>query len=572
MLSLSSSSQARPVTQEEERAAMLQEGDQGARAPGRGALPSPSPPLPPLSRLRRLATALAVTAVAALLAADQNLMAPNLTAIAADLGLPPGDRDRLLGGVVAALFFAVGAPAAVGVGFAAGRADRVRLMALLVVLGEAPCLATAWVTTYPGLLATRTLTGLAAGGLPPLVYSLVGDLAGPGQRAAAAAGVQLAVSGGASAGQLLAGVVGPAWGWRWPFVVVAVLALVGAGVMVATVADPREGRREEKGCCCRGSAARRRRRVVRTLEEAAGGTATNPSSSPPSSPACPALAADAGPATPRSPALRRRPAAAAAAAAAALASTALATISAATLRAPSAACSILQGLPGCLPWGVMTVFMADYLAVDGGLAVPAASGVLAGWGVGGGVGVVVGGLAGQALHTRGWARRRGMAARGARWPFGPGSMMAAVGAAVALATGPALFLVLGPVAATPFPALLAVAFLGGAAACAAGPAIRATLLNVTTPPHRGVALALQTVTDDLGRGAGPFFVARMAGRWGRTAAFGVAVGAWVPCGVLIAAAGWSLAGDEERAANGEAAAEGGDAASAGVDGVGAGRC
>ena len=45
---------------------------------------------------------------AALLYADQNLMAPNLTAIATDFGFDSQQRDRMLGGYIAAAFYMVG--------------------------------------------------------------------------------------------------------------------------------------------------------------------------------------------------------------------------------------------------------------------------------------------------------------------------------------------------------------------------------------------------------------------------------------------------------------------------------
>ena len=44
---------------------------------------------------------------------------------------------------------------------------------------------------------------------------------------------------------------------------------------------------------------------------------------------------------------------------------------------------------------------------------------------------------------------------------------------------------------------------------------RATLLNVNEPEIRGLALALQTVLDDVGRGMGPFLVAMLIGKLGR---------------------------------------------------------
>lgn len=42
---------------------------------------------------------------------------------------------------------------------------------------------------------------------------------------------------------------------------------------------------------------------------------------------------------------------------------------------------------------------------------------------------------------------------------------------------------------------------------AAGPNLRAIMINVNAPETRGVALALQSVTDDLGKGLGPVIVA-----------------------------------------------------------------
>ena len=49
-------------------------------------------------------------------------------------------------------------------------------MRVQVILGEAPCMATTWVTEYWQLLLLRTLTGVSIGGALPLVYSLLGDL------------------------------------------------------------------------------------------------------------------------------------------------------------------------------------------------------------------------------------------------------------------------------------------------------------------------------------------------------------------------------------------------------------
>jgi len=58
-----------------------------------------------------------------------------------------------------------------------------------------------------------------------------------------------------------------------------------------------------------------------------------------------------------------------------------------------------------------------------------------------------------------------------------------------------------------------------------GPNLRAIMINVNAPETRGVALALQSVTDDLGKGLGPVIV---AGERAGTAA--LAAPAWQGCG------------------------------------------
>lgn len=76
------------------------------------------------------------------------------------------------------------------------------------VAGEGPCLATYFVTEYWQLLMLRVMTGISMGGTIPLVYSLVGDLFHLHQRAAVAAGIQVATGAGLAAGQSISGFVG----------------------------------------------------------------------------------------------------------------------------------------------------------------------------------------------------------------------------------------------------------------------------------------------------------------------------------------------------------------------------
>ena len=430
------------------------------------------------------------TVVAALLSADQNLMAPSLSAIAAEFGMSAEDKDRLLGGYISAIFFAVGAPAALAAGYLADRVHRPALMALVVALGEAPCLFTPLVRGYGGLLAVRTLTGLAVGGVPPLLYSLVGDLWPPRHRAKATAAVQVALGAGLALGQVVAGFLGPLWGWRAPFVVVAAPSVGVAVLMLLTCPDPPRGGAEDavvevleveaeraaaeegEGGGGGGGGDEQRTRV-------AGGGAAATAATAPAAAAAAAAAAPAPPSSAPAPAAARPHthrhhthrhhnhqahlvASASELHLAAPGGLAGVVAAARVLAVPSGAAAILQGLPGSIPWGVVMVFMVDYLHAQQGLSVQFAASIGLAWGIGGAPGVLGGGWLGQSLHDR----------------VGPGAMPAATGAAVALSTPPALFLVLGDVAAAPRSVVLILAFLGGMLASCSGPNCRCEFLSL----------------------------------------------------------------------------------------------
>ncbi|GIL90024.1 hypothetical protein Vretifemale_17745 [Volvox reticuliferus] len=70
------------------------------------------------------------------------------------------------------------------------------------------------------------------------------------------------------------------------------------------------------------------------------------------------------------------------------------------------------------------------------------------------------------------------------------------------------------------------------------------MLNVNEPETRGVALALQSMTDDLGKGLGPVLVAGLIHALGRKGAFNVATGGWIPCGVMLASLAGFMRADE----------------------------
>lgn len=111
-----------------------------------------------------------------LLFADQNLMSPNLTAIAEEFDFDDEERDRKLGGDISLAFFIIGAPASFLVGLLADTGDRAKVFGWTVFIGETACLLTYFSQNYAQLYVCRAVTGFSVGGALPVIYSILGDL------------------------------------------------------------------------------------------------------------------------------------------------------------------------------------------------------------------------------------------------------------------------------------------------------------------------------------------------------------------------------------------------------------
>ena len=423
---------------------------------------------------------------------DQNLMAPNLSAIAHDFGFDDTERDVRLGGHISVAFFLLGLPAALVIGVLTDVIQRKRILVWTMILGQGPCVLALFVSSYWELFAIRTLTGVAVGGALPIVYSMVGDLFPANSRSYASMIVGMAMNFGGMFGQGVAGYLGPSFGWRVPFAVVGTFGLIVAAVVQNFAVEPRRG----------------------VADGGDGG-----------------LGASAAAA-----------AAAASAKTASLASHRWAPLlrewlkkSAAVFRRPTNVLGFLQGIPGCVPWSIIGVFMNDYLAVDKGLGVELATSLMMAFGLGAMFGTISGGVLGQWLYN---ARR---------W-----FMTAFMGVAAVAGIFPWLYLVDaddygsgdGGVVGFKF----FVAAVAGCLASMTGVNVRAMTVNVNAPRDRGTAFAWFNLTDDLGKGLGPVLSAWLIGKMGRERAFRVGFWFWLPCGALCAACGLTMRADEEAAA------------------------
>ena len=195
---------------------------------------------------RRNYTTILICITVALLFADQNLLSPNLTAIAREFKFSDAERDAKLGGNISFGFFVLGAPAALLVGYLTDSFNRCKLFGCVVILGEAACLGTYWVQTYPELFACRVLTGISIGGAAPVIFSLFADYWPGSSRVQVSTLIGISMSAGIAFGQLIAGLMGPTYGWRSPFLVVSIPCLLLGILIILTSIEPIRGGQEEE--------------------------------------------------------------------------------------------------------------------------------------------------------------------------------------------------------------------------------------------------------------------------------------------------------------------------------------
>ena len=284
-----------------------------------------------------------------------------MSAIAAEFNFSAAEKDAKLGGEIAFGFFMIGGVVSVVVGGLADTANRCKLFMWIVLLGEVACLGTYLVTTYEQLLLCRILTGISIGGCSPIVYSILGDCFPGTSRVYVTTFMGLSMSAGISCGQLLAGFMGPTYGWRSPFIVIAVPAILCGILVFLTANEPKRGAymgMKEDGVNNNLTAS-----VSRSLLDDNEGSKIKTGSEAHSETLQLHKIID-------------------------------------LLKTPTVALCYIQGIPGCVPWSIITVFMSDYLSTDRGLSIQQATYVFSAFGIGGLTGQIIGGYVGQLLYNR----------------------------------------------------------------------------------------------------------------------------------------------------------------------------
>jgi len=186
-----------------------------------------------------------------------------------------------------------------------------------------------------------------------------------------------------------------------------------------------------------------------------------------------------------------------------------------TLYIPTNILGFLQGIPGTIPWGVMIVYLNDYLAQNKAMGVETATLILTVFNVGGLCGGLLGGFIGQKIYNK---KRN--------------SLPIFMGISTVAGSFPVLYLLNAPshLGREPLAICFLVSFIGGILTAFSGANVRAILVNVNTPETRGTVFSLFNLMDDLGKGFGPFLVAIFVARFNRLTALNLGVLCWLGCG------------------------------------------
>lgn len=361
-------------------------------------------------------------------------------------------------GAISSVFIVVGALMVLLWGYWADKYSRKKLLVMGTLLGEIPCFLTAFVQSYNQLFIMRALTGLGIGILLPVGSSLLGDYFPPEKRGKGFAWFLFAAGLGYLMGAAIAGTVGPRFNWRYPFAIIALPNFIIIPLFYFLAKEPERGGVEPalRGLIKRGLTYDYKAKLSDFK------------------------------------------------------------------RAISIRTNLflnLQSIAGCIPWGVLPIWVITFFVQEKGLTIPMAT--FFGLAFGGAriVGNIYGGYLGDFLRKKNILWRTILCI------------------ATILGAIPFIAVVIGyPAPADPrfLPILLPLllGFVGISLASIAGPNIRAIFLDVNVPENRGIMLSVANITDVMGGGIGPLLGGILADKFGLTFVLYLSILFWIPSAFL----------------------------------------
>jgi MFS family permease len=180
--------------------------------------------------------------------------------------------------------------------------------------------------------------------------------------------------------------------------------------------------------------------------------------------------------------------------------------------------TFLQGIPGTVPWGILGYWLIHFFEKNRGFSKETATTLFLMLGIGATIGAIVFAVIGEKLYRK-----------------KPAYMPMLCGGGVLIGLIPAFILVNwshfqpGGWHQTAF---FMLAFLTGFLVSVPSANVKAILMNVNRPEHRGSVFAVFNITDNLGQGFGPA-IGGVLVSIGYLFTMNFAIFWWIPCGLLF---------------------------------------
>ena len=402
-------------------------------------------------RVRLLFTILLVSGI--ILLADQNVMSPNIQAIENEFRI--GDKEI---GIIGSAFTIIASVVTLLWGYLSDKYSRRILLIITTLLGEIPCFLTGFAESYHQMLFLRVLTGIGIGGSVPIAFSLIGDFFTEKTRPRAQAWYDAITTIGVLLGMIIAGFLGPALGWRVPFMVVSAPNFLFVIGMLFAKEPPRgAGEQEIREYMIEGKQYKGSLRLKDYLR---------------------------------------------------------------LLKVPTNIWLFLQGIPGTVAWGIIPFYLIVFYQRYKHFPVQLGTVLLIILGLGTVLGKLLGGLIGNSIYLK----KRSLL------PIFLGVMQL-------IGVVPILITLMWPAPQNPTIKDLLVpgifGFLGALLISTSGPNVRAILMNVNLPEHRGAISSIFNLTDNIGMGLGPFIGGLISSVKGLDFAMTTSALFWIPCGLLL---------------------------------------
>jgi MFS family permease len=389
-----------------------------------------------------------------ILYADQLIINAIIPQLSAEYGI---DESKV--GMVGSAFIIVGVIMSLTFGYFADKVSRKALFIIAILVGEIPCVLTgikSFTPDFTSFVLMRILSGIGLGAIYPLSHSILSDYFKEDHRAAASAWMGTAWSVGGLIGVNIAGFLTNAeWntlGWRLSFIIIGVPNIPVALLFWAFAREPERGRTED--------ALEELIREGKVYKQTIGlkdfkTIFTNKTN----------------------------------------------------------IFTLIQGIPGTIPWGVLTFWFIAYFEAYRKLSKESATLMFDVLGAGTLVGTIVFAYIGERLYRK-----------------DPKYMPILCGTGIIFGIIPSAILINMPNSNMILYMILG--FLTGFFVSVAGANYKAILMNVNKPENRGSVFAVSNLTDNIGMGLGPLVGALLL-PYGYQLMVNFAIVWWLPCGLLF---------------------------------------